>query len=122
MFAAKSNKQITGISKAAAEKLLAYSWPGNIRELRNVVERAVALTQYDQISVDDLPEKIRTFKSTQFLIDIQDPTLLTSLEEVEHRYIEHVLKAVDDNKTKAAKILGLDRKTLYRKLKQIDES
>jgi two-component system response regulator HydG len=117
-FAARSGKPIRGISEAVAERLLAYSWPGNVRELRNVIQRAVALTRYDQIAVEDLPEKIRDYRGSQVFIGGDDPTELVPLEEVERRYILHVLQAVGDNKTLAARTLGLDRKTLYRKLSQ----
>lgn len=117
-FASVSNKDVRGISEPVAEKLLAYSWPGNVRELRNVIERAVALTRFDQLTVEDLPEKINEFKSSHVVIAGDDPTELLRLEEVERRYIQHVLKATEGNKTMAAKILGLDRKTLYRKLKE----
>ena len=57
-FSGQTSKQVTGISEPAAERLLSYSWPGNIRDLRNVMERAVVLSRFDKISVDDLPEKI----------------------------------------------------------------
>jgi two-component system response regulator HydG len=117
-FAEQMNKPVTGISERAAEKLLAYSWPGNVRELRNVVERAVALTRFEKIAVEDLPDKIRDYRSSQVIIGGQDPTELLSLEDVERRYILHVLETVGGNKTTAARILGLDRKTLYRKLEQ----
>ncbi len=117
-FAARSGKPIRGISESVAERLLAYSWPGNVRELRNVMERAVALTRYDQIAVEDLPEKIRDYRSSQVFIGGDDPTELVPLEDVERRYIRHVLNAVGGNKTLAARTLGLDRKTLYRKLRQ----
>lgn len=120
-FAERSAKPITGISENAAEKLLAYSWPGNVRELRNVIERAVALTRYEQLAVDDLPEKIRNYRSDQVVLGGEDPTELIPMEEVERRYIQHVLKAVNGNKTNAARILGLDRKTLYRKLSSEEE-
>ncbi len=122
-FAERSRKEIVGISEPAAEKLLAYSWPGNIRELRNVMERAVALTRFDNIAVDDLPEKIRDYRSSQVFIGGSDPTDLVPMEEIERRYILHVLETVGDNKTLASRVLGLDRKTLYRKLKQygVDE-
>jgi len=86
-----------------------------------VMERAVALTRYDMITLDDLPDKIRDYRADTVFIGGQDPTELVPLEEVERRYIEHVLKAVDQNRTQAAKILGLDRKTLYRKLKATEE-
>ncbi len=122
LYAEKSNKQISGLAAPAAEKLLGYSWPGNVRELRNVMERAVALTRHDTITVEDLPEKIRDHRAEMILIGADDPTELVSLEAVEQRYIEHVLKATDGNRTQAAKILGLDRKTLYRKLKAVSSS
>ncbi len=118
VFAGRSGKQVTGISDVVAEKLMAYSWPGNVRELRNVIERAVALTRFDTLAVDDLPEKIRDYQSSQVIIGGTDPNDLISIEDVERRYILHVLNAVGGNKTNAARILGLDRKTLYRKLRQ----
>ena len=117
-FAEKANKPIKGIAQNAAAKLLAYTWPGNVRQLRNVIERAVALAQFDTITLDDLPETIRDFRDDRLTISGSDPDELTTLEDVERRYILHVLKAVNNNKTQAAKILGLDRKTLYRKLAQ----
>lgn len=115
-FATRAAKEVEGLSDAVAERLLNYSWPGNVRELRNVIERAVALTRYNKLAVEDLPEKIREYRSSQVFIGGEDPSELVPVEEVERRYIEHVLRAVDGNKTVAARILGLDRKTLYRKL------
>ncbi len=117
-FAGRSNKQVLGISDAVAERLMAYAWPGNVRELRNVIERAVALTRFETLAVDDLPQKIRDYQSSHLVIDGSDPTDLTSLEDVERRYILHVLNSLGGNKTNAARVLGLDRKTLYRKLQQ----
>jgi len=115
-FSIRSDKQIAGISDTASEKLLNYSWPGNIRELRNTIERAVVLTRYEKILVDDLPEKIRDYKTSNFLVGSDNPSELIPVQEVERRYILHVLKTVGGNKTLAARVLGLDRKTLYRKL------
>ncbi len=117
-FAQRAGKNVTGLADPAAARLLAYSWPGNVRELRNVIERAVALTHYDKIVVEDLPDKVRDFQTSRLVIGSDDPTELVCLEEVERRYILHVLNASGGNKTTAARILGLDRKTLYRKLKQ----
>jgi two-component system response regulator HydG len=117
-FAAQSGKQVKGISEAMGERLLAYTWPGNVRELRNVIERAVALTRYDKLAVESLPEKIREYRSSQVFIEGDDPSELVPMEEVERRYILHVMRSVGENKTLAARILGLDRKTLYRKLRQ----
>ena len=117
-FAARSGKQVVSMSEAVAEKLLAYSWPGNVRELGNSIERAVALTRHDRLTVEDLPEKIRVYHRSQLLIDGGDPSELAPLEEIERRYILHVLQSVAGNRTLAARTLGLDRKTLYRKLRQ----
>lgn len=121
-FAKAENKSVDGLAEGVAEKLLAYSWPGNIRELRNVMERAVALTRYDKITIEDLPEKISQFKSGTVFIGGLDPAELVPMEEIERRYIEHVLAAVGGNQTQAARILGLDRKTIYRKIKRDAES
>jgi DNA-binding NtrC family response regulator len=118
VFAARADKQITGMSDAVAEKFLAYSWPGNIRELRNAIEHAVALARYDKLAVEDLPEKVRDYSGRSVVLAGDDPTELVPLEDVERRYILHVLDAVSGNKTLAARTLGLDRKTLYRKLNQ----
>lgn len=114
-FAQTESKAVEGLAEGVAEKLLSYSWPGNIRELRNVIQRAVALTPYDKITVADLPPKIRDFHGGTVFIGGLDPTELVSMEEIERRYIEHVLNAVGGNQTQAARILGLDRKTIYRK-------
>jgi DNA-binding NtrC family response regulator len=114
--AARSRKAVTGIAEGAAKKLLAYDWPGNVRELRNAIEHAVALTCYDHIVVEDLPERIRAYQTPPLLIGGENPVELVSMHEVERRYIQHVLETVQGNKTLAARILGFDRKTLYRKL------
>lgn len=115
-FAAQNSKKVIGIQSSAAERLLAYSWSGNVRELRNCIERAVALTRYQQIAVEDLPEKIRSYKRSHVVVASDDPSELLTMEEVESRYIARVVEAVGNNKTLAAKVLGFDRKTLYRKL------
>jgi DNA-binding NtrC family response regulator len=117
-FAKRTGKNVVGMSESVAEKLLAYSWPGNVRELRNVIERAVALTRNDRLTVEDLPEKVRDYRSSQVFIGGHDPSDLVPLEEVQRRYILHVLDSANGNRTLAARTLGLDRKTLYRKLSQ----
>jgi two-component system response regulator HydG len=115
-FADSADKRVTGMTDTVAEKLLAYEWPGNVRELRNAVERAVALTRTEKLTVEDLPQKIRAYSSSQLVVGGYDPTELIRLEELEKRYILHVLHAVNGNKTMAGRVLGIDRKTLYRKL------
>jgi two-component system response regulator HydG len=116
--AAAAEKNVVGIATAAAEKLLAYAWPGNVRELRNCIERAVALTRFSEITVADLPEPIQSYQRTRMVLDLDDPGALPPLEEVERRYILRVLEAVNGHRTRAADVLGLDRKTLYRKLER----
>jgi two-component system response regulator HydG len=119
-FAARATKSVAGIAPAAAEKLVAYSWPGNVRELQNCMERAVALTRFDQIGVDDLPDKIRDYRRSHVLVSSDDPSELVPLEEVERRYIGRVMEAVGGNKTAAARILGIERKRLYRMLDRLE--
>ena len=120
-FAKSSGKQIVGFSEPAAKKLLDYPWPGNVRELRNAIERAVVLTRFDHIAVDDLPDRIRDYRVTHLELGGENPSELVPMEEIERRYIQHVLKATQGNRTQTAQILGFDRKTLYRKLKQMGE-
>ena len=115
-FSSRQKKAITGFSDTTAEKLLEYTWPGNVRELRNAMEHAVALTSFDKIVPDDLPEKIRLFRNNYILLGAEDPMELISMEEMERRYIMHVLETSGGNRSLAARILQVDRKTLYRKL------
>jgi DNA-binding NtrC family response regulator len=115
-FAGKSKKAVKGMSGAVAERLASYSWPGNVRELRNCIERAVALTEFEELTVNDLPEGIQQYRSSHVVVAADDPSELVPLEEVERRYILRVLDNAQGSKTLAAKILGLDRATLYRKL------
>ena len=117
-YSTAGRSKVKGMSSGAADKLLSYPWPGNVRELQNCIERAVALARYDQIGVDDLPEKIRDFKSSRVIVETEDPSELLPMDEVERRYILRVLEAVGGNKTMAAQVLGFDRRTLYRKLER----
>ena len=115
-FAERECRQVVGLTSEAAARLLAYPWPGNIRELQNCVERAIALSRKEQLTVEDLPEKIRDYQHCSNLLFGNDPAELLPMEEVERRYVLRVLEAAGGNKTIAAQILGFDRKTLYRKL------
>ncbi|MBS2014545.1 MAG: sigma-54-dependent Fis family transcriptional regulator [Deltaproteobacteria bacterium] len=116
--AAPMGKKVTGFSSAVAERLLSYSWPGNVRELQNCIERALALARFEELTVEDLPPKVRDYKPSFVVVATEDPTDLMTMEDVERRYIQRVMEAVGQNKTQAAKVLGFDRTTLYRKLER----
>jgi two-component system response regulator HydG len=115
---APGSTPVQELSGPAAQRLLAYDWPGNVRELQNCVERALAVSRFDQIGVDDLPLKIRDHVTSSLIVPLEDPRELPSMAEVEYRYIRKVLHAVGGNKTLAAKVLAFDRRTLYRKLER----
>ncbi len=117
--AAAANRPVTGLASAAADRLLAYDWPGNVRELENCIERAVILARYNRITVDDLPAKVRGVALTvRPGGDDGAEVELVPLEVVERRHVLAVLEAVGGQRTRAAEILGVDRKTLYRKLER----
>jgi len=120
-FSTESGKPVVGISTPVAAKLLAYGWPGNVRELSNCIERAVAFTRFEELGVDDLPEKIRDYRGTDLSVPGVEALEVIPLEEVERRYILRVLEQLHGNKTVAAEALGLDRRTLYRKLERYGE-
>jgi transcriptional regulator with PAS, ATPase and Fis domain len=109
------NTNVQNIQKESMELLRQYSWPGNIRELENVIERAVALAKGPEITVDDLPEYISNLSvETYRRMDSEMPTL----EDQEKNYIKWVLDKCEGNKTKAAKIMDIDRVSLWRKMKR----
>jgi DNA-binding NtrC family response regulator len=121
-YALQAGKDVRGIAPSAAQRLCDYEWPGNVRELRNCMERAVALTRFTDIEVEDLPERVAKYRRSHVVVASDDPSELVPMEEVERRYILRVVEAVGGNKTTASKILGLDRKTLYRKLDEYARS
>jgi two-component system response regulator HydG len=118
----RSDKTVSGFTTRAAERLMAYDWPGNVRELRNCIERAVTLTRTDLVDLDDLPQKVRDYKAAHLVVVGDDPSEIVSLEELERRYILKVVDACKGNKSKAARALGIGRKTLYRRLESFGVS
>ena len=106
------------ISDAVARLLLEYPWPGNVRELFNAMEHALALQDGDEITLGDLPSRIRAWHSAGPAERAEEGGELVTLDEVERRHILRVLQASGGSRQRAATILGVDRKTLYRKLKQ----
>jgi two-component system response regulator AtoC len=118
-FAAKHGRQEgAAISPAARDLLLAYDWPGNVRELENVIARALALNPSGVVTPQDLPDHVRGAHPAAATLAVvagaaqERPTLA----ELERRYAAQVLQETGGNKTRAAEILGIDRKTLYRLL------
>ncbi len=109
-------KEIRDIDREAMDLLCQYSWPGNVRELENVIERAVALENGPVIGVDDLPDYLRNLSIETYR---HSPSAVPTLEEQEIRYIKWVLKKCEGNKTRAAKMMGIDRVSLWRKLKRL---
>jgi len=115
--ATQTKRDVVGMTPEAAGQLLRYDWPGNVRELANVMERAVALTNQDHISVADLPERVVRSAQSKSVVD-DDPSQFITLEAMEKQYILRVLECVGGSRTETARILGLDRTTLWRRLER----
>jgi DNA-binding NtrC family response regulator len=113
-YCRENNKRVVGISEEAMAALLSYPWPGNIRELRNVIERAVVLSGSDTIGPAELPEKIRSRDGSR-----TTGTLKDRLDSCEETIIREMLQANDWNKEDTARQLGVDLATLYRKIKKL---
>jgi transcriptional regulator with PAS, ATPase and Fis domain len=114
-YSQKLNRRVHGVTPKAEVLLESYNWPGNIRELRNVIERAVILCAGDRIHASDLPlggpellESVRQDEAEQFL----------SLDEVERLHIQRILAATGNNLSRGAEILGVTRSTLYNKMRR----
>jgi len=107
------------ISKNAMKLLMGYDWPGNVRELHNVIERGIILSDNMVITERCLP--LELLDTSNRGDDDEDAPLFASLKEVEKKHILEVMDHVDNNRSKAAELLGISRKTLYRKLADIPE-
>ncbi len=108
-------KSVSGLSVSALGVLQNYHWPGNIRELRNVIRRAIILCEGDQIWIEHLPVLLQSKDPSALLPD--EGEALVPLRDVERRYIERVLRHTGGNKSQAARILQIDRSTLYEKIR-----
>jgi two-component system, NtrC family, response regulator AtoC len=120
-YSQESGKSISAISDKAMELLCSYSWPGNIRELENAIEQAVALSYQSILTPDDFPETVRNPAAAQpFENGSQNEQFLfldtPSLEEVKKRYVLHVLRHNQGNVSRSARVLNIDRRSLYRML------
>ncbi len=111
----RMGKHLTGFSADALEVLAGYRYPGNVRELENIVERAASMAAGERIETDDLPPDMTQLELRTFRYEGED---MRSLDELEAQYIRWVLDRVGNNKSRAAQILGIDRVSLYRKLRR----
>lgn len=119
-FNQELRRSCKGISPDAALAMTSYSWPGNVRELRNIIERTMSLHHEEEIQFSHLPLEIRTYKESAkntALEKIVSQDSYPTLEELERKYIEKVLASTGQNKSQAAKILGIHPTSLFRKLK-----
>lgn len=116
-FNQELKKNVSGVSEEALKLLLNYSWPGNVRELENVIQRAITLSRHEEILPEDLPPAL--LQKEEEIIFKNALEKKFTLDQLEREYIKRVLIETGGNKSKAAEILGLDRKTLYRKLQEL---
>jgi DNA-binding NtrC family response regulator len=106
----RANRDVQ-LSPSALDVLAAYDWPGNVRQLENTIERIVVFSRGSVVGADDLASLLQSGRHEPPSRLFED---LQPLEEVERRYLEYVLEAVGRNRTRAAAVLGIDRRTLYR--------
>jgi len=121
IFKKRSNKNITGITEKAMARFRRYDWPGNVRELENAIERAVIIAQGRLITVDDLPDSVRGAESESDARRMLEIEVGASMDDVERRLILETLAYTRGDKSRTAQILGIGRKTLYRKLQQYNQ-
>jgi len=116
-FSTMMNRDVQEISTEAMQRLVDYDYPGNVRELSNFIERGVALTQGNTLDIQHLPQNLGSLSVRVFKPEMA--ATATTLKEQETEHILHALKLADGNRTQAAKILGIDRVSLWRKLKKL---
>jgi len=120
IYAAKNSRKLDGFTDEAMERLEAYAWPGNVRELENVIERAVVLAREGRLDASDLPTEVAGVKPPPR--DAILELVGTPLAEIEQRLLDETLRITGGNKTQAAKLLGIDVRTVARKLERRDEA
>jgi two-component system, NtrC family, response regulator HydG len=117
-FAGKYQKELEGVSPAAQQMLMSFSWPGNVRQLRTAIENMVVLSTGKILDPETLPAEIQpTGSATEHLAGM-DNLVGISIEQAEKELIRNTLKMVDGNREQAAKILRIGERTLYRKIRE----
>jgi two-component system, NtrC family, response regulator HydG len=119
VYAAKNGRKLEGFSNEALERLESYKWPGNVRELENLIERMVLLARKDRIDAEDLPEEVAGVRRPPR--DAILELIGTPLAEIEQRLLDETLRITGGNKTQAAKLLGIDVRTVARKLERRED-
>jgi two-component system response regulator HydG len=119
IYGAKNGRKLEGFSNEAIERLESYAWPGNVRELENLVERTVILARKDRIDAEDLPEEVMGVKRPPR--DAILELIGTPLADIEQRLLDETLRITGGNKTQAAKLLGIDVRTVARKLERRED-
>ena len=115
-YAEKNHRDVVRILPEALDVLMRYDWPGNIRELENTIERGVIIAHGESLTLEELPFSVRRNASSTPLSDAV--AIGHSLKEREHEWIARTLAEVDGNRTRAAKLLGITRKTLQNKIRE----
>ena len=116
VYGAKNSRKLEGFTGEAIDRLEAYAWPGNVRELENLIERSVLLARKDRIDAEDLPEEVMGVKRPPR--DAILELIGTPLADIERRLLDETLRITGGNKTQAAKLLGIDVRTVARKLER----
>ncbi|MEW5766204.1 MAG: sigma-54 dependent transcriptional regulator [bacterium] len=119
-YSYEANKEVLGIHEEAMKMLLRYNWPGNVRELENIIERAVVLAKGSSITLEDLPKPLQIVRDRRTGLQVKNihRSLRQSLEEPERQIILNVLKRTNWNRKRAAQVLGINRSTLYNKMRK----
>jgi two-component system NtrC family response regulator len=117
-YCKENNKEKLEVSKESVDVLMKYNYPGNVRELENIIERAVVLTRGKVITLNDLPMNIKGFKEEKALVSLDEGTLTEQVEALEKQLIFDALQESEGNQTKAGKLLGLTERNLRYKLKK----